>query len=156
LGFPCGSAGKEDACNDGDLGLTSLAWDDPLEKGKAMHSSILAWRIPRGHKESENKFNVSENTFCVVIHFTIFELEMMNYFETARIIMSYHERFFFLFPNTRDKDCEFFPCIFLICIIKHDSFFVKFSVVFKFSASPFSTVILVFFKLSDPTCTVCL
>ena len=45
LGFPCGSAGKEDACNDGDLGLTSLAWDDPLEKGKATHSSTVAWRI---------------------------------------------------------------------------------------------------------------
>ena len=24
----------------------SLAWEDPLEKGKAIHSSILAWRIP--------------------------------------------------------------------------------------------------------------
>ena len=24
----------------------SLGWKDPLEKGKAMHSSILAWRIP--------------------------------------------------------------------------------------------------------------
>ena len=24
----------------------SLGWEDPLEKGKAMHSSILAWRIP--------------------------------------------------------------------------------------------------------------
>ena len=23
----------------------SLGWDDPLEKGKAIHSSILAWRI---------------------------------------------------------------------------------------------------------------
>ena len=23
-----------------------LAWEDPLEKGKATHSSILAWRIP--------------------------------------------------------------------------------------------------------------
>ena len=23
-----------------------LGWDDPLEKGKATHSSILAWRIP--------------------------------------------------------------------------------------------------------------
>ena len=22
-------------------------WEDPLEKGKATHSSILAWRIPR-------------------------------------------------------------------------------------------------------------
>ena len=26
--------------------IQSLAWDDPLEKGKATHFSILAWRIP--------------------------------------------------------------------------------------------------------------
>ena len=26
--------------------IQSLGWDDPLEKGKATHSSILAWRIP--------------------------------------------------------------------------------------------------------------
>ena len=26
--------------------VRSLAWEDPLEKGKATHSSILAWRIP--------------------------------------------------------------------------------------------------------------
>jgi len=25
----------------------SLAWEDPLEKGTATHSNILAWRIPR-------------------------------------------------------------------------------------------------------------
>ena len=25
----------------------SLGWKDPLEEGKATHSSILAWRIPR-------------------------------------------------------------------------------------------------------------
>ena len=35
-----------------------LGWEDPLEKGKATHSSILAWRIPSlhsplGHKESD-------------------------------------------------------------------------------------------------------
>ena len=24
----------------------SLGWEDPLEKGKATHSSLLAWRIP--------------------------------------------------------------------------------------------------------------
>ena len=27
--------------------VPSLGWEDPLEKGKATHSSILAWRIPR-------------------------------------------------------------------------------------------------------------
>ena len=26
--------------------VRSLHWEDPLEKGKAIHSSILAWRIP--------------------------------------------------------------------------------------------------------------
>ena len=39
--FPGVSVGKESACNAGDLD-----WEDPLEKGKATHSSILAWRIP--------------------------------------------------------------------------------------------------------------
>ena len=29
-----------------DTWLPSLGWEDPLEKGKATHSSILAWRIP--------------------------------------------------------------------------------------------------------------
>ena len=41
LGFSGGSAGKESACNEGDLDS-----EDPLEKGKATHSSTLAWRIP--------------------------------------------------------------------------------------------------------------
>ena len=26
--------------------VLSLGWEDPLEKGKVTHSSILAWRIP--------------------------------------------------------------------------------------------------------------
>jgi len=26
--------------------VQSLGWEDPLEMGKAAHSSILAWRIP--------------------------------------------------------------------------------------------------------------
>ena len=33
--------GKEPACNVGDLGLIP-GWEDPLEKGKATHSSVLA------------------------------------------------------------------------------------------------------------------
>ena len=26
--------------------VQSLGWEDPLEEGMAIHSSILAWRIP--------------------------------------------------------------------------------------------------------------
>ena len=45
-GFPGASDGKKkSACNAGDLG-SSLGWEDPLEKGMSIHSSILAWRIP--------------------------------------------------------------------------------------------------------------
>jgi len=29
-----------------EMWFQSLGWEDPLEKGKATHSSILAWRIP--------------------------------------------------------------------------------------------------------------
>ena len=29
-----------------EIWVQSLDWEDPLEKGKAIHSSILAWRIP--------------------------------------------------------------------------------------------------------------
>ena len=39
------SDGEESACNAGDLG-SSLGQKDPLEKGMATHSSIIAWRIP--------------------------------------------------------------------------------------------------------------
>ena len=47
----------------GETWLQSLGWKDPLEKEMAIHSSILAWRIPWteepgghspwGHKESD-------------------------------------------------------------------------------------------------------
>ena len=46
-----------------------LGGEDPLEKGKATHSSILAWRIPGteepggynpwGHKESDTTYRLS-------------------------------------------------------------------------------------------------
>ena len=41
LGLPCGSAGKESACNVGDLGLIPGLGRSP-KKGTATHSSILA------------------------------------------------------------------------------------------------------------------
>ena len=45
LHFPCGSVGKESACNAGYLGSIPGLGRSPLE-GKVTHSSILAWRIP--------------------------------------------------------------------------------------------------------------
>ena len=46
--------------------VRSLAWEDPLEKGKATHSSIRAWRNPWtawGRKDSDTTEQLS-------LHFT--------------------------------------------------------------------------------------
>ena len=46
VGFPGGSDSKESTCSMGDLDLIP-EWKDPLEKGMATHSRILAWRFHR-------------------------------------------------------------------------------------------------------------
>ena len=45
MGFPGGSDSKEEACDE-ETWVQSLGWGDPLEKGMATHSSLLAWGIP--------------------------------------------------------------------------------------------------------------
>ena len=42
-----------------DTWVRSLGWEDPLEKEKATHSSILAWRIPWDRKESDTTKRLS-------------------------------------------------------------------------------------------------
>ena len=48
MGFPRGASGKEPACNAGDIrDVGSIPGSErSLEKGMAIHSSILAWKIP--------------------------------------------------------------------------------------------------------------
>ena len=53
--LPWWLSGKESACNEGDV-VQSRGWEDPLEKGMATHSSILAWRIPWTEKPGELQF----------------------------------------------------------------------------------------------------
>ena len=45
-GFPGGSDGKASARNE-ETRVRFLGWEDPLEKEMAIHSSTLAWKIPR-------------------------------------------------------------------------------------------------------------
>ena len=49
-GLPGGSDGKESTCNVGDLVLIP-GLEDPLEKGMATQSSILAWKMPWTEEE---------------------------------------------------------------------------------------------------------
>ena len=41
--------------------VRSLGWEDPAEKEKATHSSILAWRIPWGCKELDTTERLSHS-----------------------------------------------------------------------------------------------
>ena len=63
MGFPGGSAGKESACNAGDLDLIP-GWEDPLEKGKATHPVFWPGEFhglysPRGLKQSDTTEQLS-------------------------------------------------------------------------------------------------
>ena len=40
--------------------VRSLGWKHPLEKGKATHSGILAWRIPGGSDGKESACNAGD------------------------------------------------------------------------------------------------
>ena len=65
--------------------VLSLGWKDPLEKGKATHSSILAWRISmdRGawratvHGVAKSRTRLSDFTFT--FHFHTLEKEMATH-----------------------------------------------------------------------------
>ena len=51
--------------------VRSLGWEKPLEKGKATHSSILAWRIPLKSRDitlSTKAYLVKAMGFPVVIY----------------------------------------------------------------------------------------
>ena len=52
MGFAGGSDGEESAHNAEDPGSIT-AWEDPLEKGMATHSRVLAWRIPWTEESDE-------------------------------------------------------------------------------------------------------
>ena len=58
--FPGGLDGTESACSVGELG-SSLDREDPLEKGMATESSILACRIPRTEEAGGLQFMWSQS-----------------------------------------------------------------------------------------------
>ena len=67
-----GSDGEESAYGAGDP-VQSLGWEGPLEKGKATHSSILAWRIPwtvesTSRKESDTTEQLSLSLYGILTH----------------------------------------------------------------------------------------
>ena len=48
FGLPCWAQIIKNPSAMRDTWVGSLGWEDPLEEGMATHSSLLAWRIPKG------------------------------------------------------------------------------------------------------------
>ena len=46
MGFPGGASDPPANAGDKETWVQSLHWEHPLEKGMAIHCSILAWEIP--------------------------------------------------------------------------------------------------------------
>ena len=56
--------------------VRSLSWKDPLEKGKATHSSILAWRIPWTTIHGVSKSQTRLSNFH--LHFQTFKYTLIG------------------------------------------------------------------------------
>ena len=97
--------------------VQSLGWDDPLKKGMATHSSILAWRIPweeeRGRLQSmgckqpdtiERRTHTHTHTHthtCFVLQFPDSNTRWRHYItKTHAAVLAYDSRSleFLLFP----------------------------------------------------------
>ena len=59
--------------------VLSLGWEDPLEKGKVTHSSILAWRIPWTTVHGVAKSRAWLSDFTFTFHFHALEKEMATH-----------------------------------------------------------------------------
>ena len=57
--------------------VRSLGWEDPLEKGKATHSSILAWRIPKSQTQLSDFYFPAQKTRCFLVPLELNQKEVV-------------------------------------------------------------------------------
>ena len=81
----------------------SLCWEDPLKKGKATHSSILAWRITWDCKSvrHDSDFHIYVyNRICRNKRLSIFNCFFLQIFKYCQRLLNFD--FLLLFQNCRD------------------------------------------------------
>ena len=93
----------------------SLVWEDPLEKGIATHSSILAWRIPWTEEPGGLQFmglqivrhDWSTNT-CA------FKIKLLNPRTIDALGCSRYTWIYIWVPPSKQRDCVILPAMDLI------------------------------------------
>ena len=134
LGFPWWLSGKGICLPMQETWVWSLGWEDPLEKGMATHSSILAWSIPWTEEPGKLQYMASQrarywaiNTFTFTTKLSYFSsgehiLRFFTYlwkWETfAYVVLEY--KLYFL--NCVASSCEF-------ALILHSFFFPLWSTI---------------------------
>ena len=90
----------------------SLGWEDPLEKGKATHSNILAWRIPWTvhHGVTKSLTRLSN------IHFHFDHLYFHDYFEFFPVRPGFSMSYLLM----REKPSSQLPWLELTAVISDD------------------------------------
>ena len=90
--------------------VVSLGWEDPVKKGKAYHSSILAWRIPWSVQSMGlQKIQTQLSNF----HFHFF-LSHLASREAGSEVSSWTSKF--IFQATKDWVIINYPCQFFVVI----------------------------------------
>ena len=96
--FPCGSAGKESACNEGTW-VQFLCWEDPVEKGKAtppvfwpgeFHGLYRPW----GRKESDTtEWHLSPHLYPFICWWTFRFFPYLGYYKELTMNTGVHVSF---------------------------------------------------------------
>ena len=98
----------------------SLSWEDPLEKGMATHSSILAWRIPWTEEPDGLQFTGSQRVgqdWVTNTHKHTHTHIHTHTQESPRRFVNLQ----MLDPTTRDSDLVDLACCLGICISSFSS-----------------------------------
>ena len=97
----------------------SLGWGDSLEKGRATHSSTLAWRIPWTEKPDFSYSNIQLNNSVNFSWFSSWTLSLLNVFNFEKSASLYAcalpklylllKSFFYIYIS-----CRFFKCCMIV------------------------------------------
>ena len=90
----------------------SLGQEDPLEKGKTIYSSILAWRIPwteePGRLQSMDSQRVRHNWLTLVMLFLHIHVLFQKNLKNLRVNQLYSNKIFFKLHTQDLKDLKLF------------------------------------------------
>ena len=79
--------------------VRSLSWEDPLEEGMAVHSSILAWRIPMDRGSWQATVHGVGKSQARLSRHVIIEAESRNELASIKLNKDFTRSFSYIYPK---------------------------------------------------------